>query len=112
MPTVLCDTCRRPLEFGTDWIGATRERCGCEAGRWRAVQLVPERSIVAVPVVGMRRTPSIKVIPCAVCGRETVTRTLRKEATATPPVRFCSLPCRNAWRRERYSRKRRVALER
>jgi hypothetical protein len=107
MPFVRCDTCRCVLEFGTDWIGASRERCGCNAGRWRAVQRVTERPIVVVSAAVTRRTPSIKAIPCAVCGRETVTRTLRKEATATPPVRFCSMPCRNAWRRERYSRKRR-----
>ena len=104
---VLCDTCRTRLEFSADPVfGASRERCACQQGRWRPLQVVSVDSVAlaatARPVdrhaqALVRYTVEIPCSHCR-CGVPVHLRTLDPD-TIAKIRRYCSADCRHVGRR-------------
>ena len=98
---VLCDTCRTRLEFSADTlIGASRERCACDAGKWRPLRVVVLPPLpAATERNGTRRAQALVrytvEIPCSICGCGVPVhlRTLDPD-TIAKLRRYCSAPCR------------------
>ena len=98
---VLCDTCRTRLEFSADPVfGASRERCACQQGRWRPLQVViippplaeAERNLMRREQSLVRYTVEIACSTCG-CGVPMHLRTLDPD-TIAKLRRYCSQPCR------------------
>ena len=104
---VLCDTCRTRLEFSADTlIGASRERCACQQGRWRPLQVVSgdtspgatvERTVERHAQALVRYTVDIPCSHCR-CGVPVHLRTLDPD-TIAKIRRYCSADCRHVGRR-------------
>jgi len=104
---VLCDTCRTRLEFSADPVfGASRERCACQQGRWRPLQVVSGDSVaLAATARTVERHAQALVrytveIPCSHCrcGVPVHLRTLDPD-TIAKIRRYCSADCRQVGRR-------------
>ena len=104
---VLCDTCRTRLEFSADTLyGASRERCACQQGRWRPLQVVSgdtspgatvERIVERHAQALVRYTVEIPCSHCR-CGVPVHLRTLDPD-TIAKIRRYCSADCRQVGRR-------------
>jgi len=104
---VLCDTCRTRLEFSADPVfGASRERCACQQGRWRPLQVVSgdtspgatvERTVERHAQALVRYTVEIPCSHCR-CGVPVHLRTLDPD-TIAKIRRYCSADCRQVGRR-------------
>ena len=104
---VLCDTCRTRLEFSADTLyGASRERCACQQGRWRPLQVVSGDPVaLAATARPVERHAQALVrytveIPCSHCrcGVPVHLRTLDPD-TIAKIRRYCSADCRQVGRR-------------
>jgi len=104
---VLCDTCRTRLEFSADTLyGASRERCACQEGRWRPLQVVSGDPVaLAATARTVERHAQALVrytveIPCSHCrcGVPVHLRTLDPD-TIAKIRRYCSADCRQVGRR-------------
>jgi len=104
---VLCDTCRTRLEFSADTLyGASRERCACQQGRWRPLQVVSGDPLaLAATARPVERHAQALVrytveIPCSHCrcGVPVHLRTLDPD-TIAKIRRYCSADCRQVGRR-------------
>jgi len=104
---VLCDTCRTRLEFSADPVfGASRERCACQQGRWRPLQVVsgdPVALAATARPVDRHAQALVRYtveIPCSICGCgvPVVLRTLDPDTIARLR-RYCSADCRHVGRR-------------
>lgn len=99
--SVLCDVCRTRLEFSADTlVGASRERCACDAGHWRPLRVVALPPLPAAAERKRNRQAQALVrytvdIPCSICGCGVPVHLRTLDADTIAKLRrYCSAPCR------------------